>query len=100
MLLKFCFSYAEVLSTENMKEVLDLTWDYRSKWMFIGIALGIDMGTLKAIEKDKKDTEDCLVELLNKWLCCPKATRSALTTALQSRQLIVEAASTQGIIYS
>ena len=89
---------AEFFTTENMREVLDLAWDYRDKWMFIGIALGIDMGTLKAIRKNNTDVEDCLVELLNTWLCCPKATRSALTTALQSRQVIGEA-TPQGISY-
>ena len=88
---------AEFFSVENMREVLDLTWDYRDKWMFIGIALGIDMETLQAIDRNNKDVEDCLVQLVIVWLRGSKATRSALTTALQSRQVIGEATSLQGI---
>ena len=90
-------SCTDLLTTTNIKEVLDWTWDLRAKWMFIGIELHIDQGTLDAIGKDNKKAEDCLVELLNRWLRQPNATRSALTAALQSKKLAGEATSEQGM---
>ena len=81
-----------------MREVLDLTWNYRAKWKFLGIELGIDIGTLDAIEKNNREVEDCLVQLLSKWLRS-KATRSAMTKALQSRKVTGEATSAQGTTY-
>ena len=88
-------SCADHLCTANMREVLDLTWSYRARWKFIGIELGVDMGTLDAIEKNNRDVEDCLVRLLSVWLR-GKATRSAMTRALQSGKVIGEATSSQG----
>ena len=90
---------ADLLSTDNMREVFDLAWDYRSRWKFIGIELNIDPGTLDAIDKDNKNAEDCLCEMLIKWLCGsnPSPTRSALTIALRSRLVAGETASTQGM---
>ena len=80
-----------------MREVLDWTWDYRASWKIIGIDLSIDIGTLDAIGKNNHHkVEDCLVELLSKWLRGGKATRSAMTKALQSRKVTAEA---QGIIF-
>ena len=42
---------ADLLCIAQMREVLDQTWNYRARWKFIGIELGIDMGTLDAIGK-------------------------------------------------
>ena len=83
-----------------MREVLDWTWDYRASWKIIGIELSIDIGTLDAIGKNNHHkVEDCLVELLTKWLCGSKATRSAMIKVLQSRKVTAEATSAQGIIF-
>ena len=80
-----------------MRKVLEWTWDYRASWKIIGIELGMDIGTLDAIGKSNHyKVEDCLVELLSKWLR-GKATRSAMTKALQSRKVTAEATSVQGI---
>ena len=66
--------------------MLDLTWNYRARWRFIGIELGIDEGTLDAIDKDNRRVEDCLREMITLWLrgCKPEPSRHAITTALQS----------------
>ena len=56
------------LTPDNIKEMLDLTWDYRSKWKFIGIELGIDTGTLDTIDMDNRKAEQCLMELITLWL--------------------------------
>ena len=55
------------LNISNIKEVLDEMWDYRARWKFIGIELGIDMGTLDAIEKDCKVVDECLLKMINIW---------------------------------
>ena len=69
--------------------MLDLTWDYRAKWKFIGIELDIDGGTLDAIEANYKMVEDCLREVIIHWLrnAKTKPTRDAITTALRSERV-------------
>ena len=69
-----------------MKEIVHLTWDYRSRWRFIGIELGIDVSTLDVIEMNHRKVDDYLTELITKWLrhTNPKPTRSAITKALKS----------------
>ena len=66
--------------------MLDLTWNYRARWRFIGIELGIDEGTLDAINKDNRKVEDCLREMITLWLrgSKPEPSQHAITTALQS----------------
>ena len=68
-----------------MREVLDCFWDYRSKWKLIGIALGIDSGTLDSITKNQRDVEDCLIELIKVWLRSETATMSVMSAVLQSK---------------
>ena len=74
------------LTTENLSEMLKLTWNYRARWRFIGIELGIDEGTLDAIDKDNRKVEDSLREMVSFWLrgCNPKPSRHAISMALQS----------------
>ena len=78
--------YLVLLGTENLKEILDQTWNYRARWRFIGIELGIDEGTLDAIEKNNRKVEDSLREMITLWLrgCNPKPSRHAISKALQS----------------
>ena len=61
-------------------------WNYRAKWKFIGIELGIDIGTLEAVDANHKNVEDCLREMINGWLknVNPRPTRGAIKAALQS----------------
>ena len=84
------FMYHVALSPNNAKEVLNLMWDYRSRWRFIGIELGIDVSTLDAIDRDFRKADDCLTELITKWLRCtnPKPTRNAIAKALESRSVV------------
>ena len=39
-----------------------------SKWMDIGLALGLYMSTLHCIEADHREASRCLIETLDKWL--------------------------------
>ena len=75
-----------LLTIENLKEILDQTWNYRARWRFIGIELGIDEGTLDAIEKDNRKVEECLRVMITTWLrgYKPKPSRHAISMALQS----------------
>ena len=68
-----------------MREVLDYFWDYRSKWKLIGIGLGIDSGTLDSINKNQRDVEDSLIEVIKVWLRNKMATMSVMSAVLQSR---------------
>ena len=85
--------YHVALSPNNAKEVLNLMWDFRSRWKFVGIELGIDMSTLDAIDRDYRKADDCLTELITKWLrrTNPKPTRSAITKALESHSVMASA---------
>ena len=79
-------SDSALLGTENLKEILDLTWNCCARWRFIGIELGIDVGTLDAINVNNRKVEDCLREMITIWLRRhkPKPSRHAIITALQS----------------
>ena len=84
------YIHTALLTTNDTREILDLTWNYRAKWKFIGTELEIDVaspGTLDAIDANNKTVEDCLREMINHWLrsAKPKPTRHAITMALQSR---------------
>ena len=85
--------YHVALGPNNAKEVLNLIWDYRSRWRFIGIELGIDVSTLDTIDRDYRKADDCLTELITKWLRCtnPKPTRSAIAKALESQSVAASA---------
>ena len=91
--------HAELLSSDNMREVFDFFWNYRARWKFIGMELGIDVNTLEATDKDHRKAEDCLFELIGQWLRGGKATRNAMTRALQSKCVASGETSTQGIGY-
>ena len=38
------------------------------RWKYIGLALGINNDRLKKIERENKDLEDCLTDILDLWL--------------------------------
>ena len=75
------------MTPDNIREVLDLTFPHRAKWRLIGVQLGIDVGTLDAIEADRKMVGDCLIDLIKHWLrkTVLKPTRGALTSVLYSQ---------------
>ena len=72
-----------------MNEALKIAWKHRSRWRFIGIELGIDLATLDAISVDERKVDDCLTEVIKKWLRKgkPRPTRQALKSALQSERV-------------
>ena len=76
-----------------------MTFEHRVRWRFIGIELGVNIGTLDAIAKNHNDVEDCLLDLISQWLrgSSPRPTRSTLTMALQSRHVTGGATSIQGV---
>ena len=78
--------YAGLLSINDSKEIINLAWDYRANWKFIGRELGIDAGTLDAIERDRRDVSgDCLPNVINEWLRNnPRPTRGAILAVLHS----------------
>ena len=80
--------------------MIDLTWPYRASWKLIGIDLGIDTGTLDAIDKNNKKVEDCLTELITCWLRStePRPTRAAITAVLSSEHILSAAGITVCII--
>ena len=82
----FHFVHADLLSITDAREIIRLTWDYRAKWKLIGIQLSIDAGTLDAIEANHRNVEECLSDMINKWLRNdkPRPTRGAISAALQS----------------
>ena len=82
----FCIATA-LLTPKNIQEVLDLTFPHRTKWKLIGVQLGIDIGTLDAIEANRRRVEDCLTDLITHWLrnTVTKPTRGALISVLQSQ---------------
>ena len=82
--------YAELLGIDNMREVLDVFWDYRMKWKMIGMELGIDMDTLDSISVSNRNAEDSLVELIGVWLrrSNPVPTRTVMDAVLQSSRVV------------
>ena len=81
-------SDANLLNNNNIKEVLDEMWNYRARWKFIGVELGIDMGTLDAIEKDCKVVDECLLKMINIWFRnSSRPTREVIRVALQSKHV-------------
>lgn len=81
--------------------MLDEAWNYRAKWRFIGIELGIVTDTLEAIEVDCRKVEDCLREMITIWLrrVNPRPTRSAMKQALQSERVLCVTGNNQHICY-
>ena len=79
-----------MLTPENTREIIDLTWSHRARWNLIGIELGIDTGTLDAIDKDKRNVADCLTELITVWLrnTEPRPTRAAISATLKSKRIL------------
>ena len=78
-----------LLTPGNTREILDLTWPNRARWRLIGTELGIDTGTLDAIDANNKKVEGCLDELITVWLrnTQPRPTRTAITDVLKSERI-------------
>ena len=86
------------LTPDNIREIVDVTWPHRARWRLIGIELGIDTGTLDAINANNKTVEECLYNLITGWLrkTSPRPTRAAITAVLNSERIL----SAAGILLS
>ena len=87
-----------LLTPDNTREIIDVTWPHRARWRLIGIELGIDTGTLDAINANNRKVEDCLYDLITGWLrkTNPRPTHAAITAVLNSEHIL----STAGIFSS
>ena len=82
----YCIIDEDLLSPDNIKEVLDEIWDYRARWKSIGIELRVDTGTLDAIEANNRKVGGCLQEMIKHWLRnSPRPTRETIRVALRSK---------------
>ena len=67
-----------------MHKIQNSTWDARSKWYNVGLALGLSPNTLDVIGRNHRDIcEDCYRTILKEWLG-KKPTLSSLAEALRS----------------
>ena len=67
-----------------MHKTQNFTWDARSKWYNVGLALGISADTLDAIRRNHQGIcEDCYTTVLREWLR-EEPTLSSLAEALRS----------------
>ena len=81
----------ELLTLDNLSEVLNAVWKVRSKWLNIGLNLHINPDTLDAIGVNcHHQYEDCIREVLKEWLkrVEPRPTWDALREALNSPTVV------------
>ena len=79
----FCTDFLE---EKKLFKVFEGISDTKSQWKNIGRALGLSSSVLDGIEK-KNDTnqQDCLYDMLEKWIATGKATFEDLLSALESK---------------
>ena len=71
----------------DLREIVNATWDARSKWYTIGLGLDIPVGTLDAISLNNNGIcESCYTKTLTEWLRRDslRPTWNALAEALRS----------------
>ena len=63
-------------------------WTHRSQWKEIGLSLGVDKGTLDAIERSRQHVvEDCFTDMIAVWLkSSPQPKREDLLQAIHILQ--------------
>lgn len=74
------------LRLEDIQQVYSATFDFRSKWYDIGLALKIDATSLDAIwANNSHNVQDCLYSMLAVWLkrSEPKPTWAELKRAMK-----------------
>ena len=75
------------MTTTDLREIQDTTWNARAKWYNIGVGLTIPVGTLDAIDlSNHSNCDSCYTKMLTEWLRRdnPRPTWSALAEALRS----------------
>ena len=57
------------LEERDFRLVLAMTWDARSKWCNLGLALGVSAETLDIIRQNcEGDAEKCFVDMISRWI--------------------------------
>ncbi len=56
------------LGTNDLKEVLSQLMDAINEWYNLGLALGVQVVTLRGIKSTENNIQDCLREMLTHWL--------------------------------
>ena len=75
---------------DDLASVQSAVWEGCARWYNLGVQLGLDPGTLDAIELDKRGNPGrCLTETLKKWLCSPGLRPSWSSLARSLRALPV-----------
>ena len=75
---------------DDLASVQRAVWEGRASWYNLGVQLGLDPGTLDAIEQDKRGNPGhCLTEILKKWLSSPGLRPSWSSLARSLRALPV-----------
>ena len=77
---------------DDLQDILELLVDV-SRWLPLGLALGLKKPTLDKIEQDKKDIENCKIEMLTQWLNCVDNTKPSpvsLEAALKKHTVRLE----------
>ena len=77
------------LDESHLGEVLDETWNAKSKWYQIGLKLGLLASDLDSIQSGPSghDPEKCFTAMLAQWLRNKEATWEALINALSSQRV-------------
>ena len=76
--------------TERIDKYYLKTRPHRASWKVLGVLLGLDIPDLNATEKDNlRDTDDCLLDMLNFWLqSSPACPDEQLDEALSKLQML------------
>ena len=76
-----------MLTSKDMRKVLDELWLARARWYIIGLVLNVDVNELEAIRMENRDNPDkCLTSVIRSYLINPSRTKSwsEIITALKS----------------
>lgn len=71
---------------QDRKLLKNILWEIRRKWFNLGDNLGVEIGTLEAIQKTHRDNvDDCFNALIIEWLrnSTPQANWSTIVAALR-----------------
>ena len=47
---------------------MEAVYPIRAHWQSFGIALGIPHGTIQAVDRNNRNVDDCLRQILSEWL--------------------------------
>ena len=76
---------AQILSVDDLCQVIEDIYDAVDKWHNIGMQLNLHESDLKGIESNYPRRGDCLREMVYRWLRTGNATWNMMINALKSR---------------